>query len=326
MSRFPQLVVTGTHSSGKNYTSRILHELGFRNFLREPLNPYSPPGIWLGDNGCTYTYCDTRSPAAKQALIKRKLFRVTGLPVFATPATVRDYASLWRGALVRVGLWYSGKSFVIKDPFALFAADFLKSRCGILPWIIIRHPADFIANSLRTATPFHFASLKADSEFEERLGDKFRELRAYASHPDHQTLFHQNLVYWMICAHCSLRYADEWSADSHYALNLLDSINANPVQAYGTSLCRLGVRIPHDELAKAIERAGAPAVNAAGLSRLRQTGEALTKPDPRERLKPLTPAMLGEIDRVALETYAKLERLEALLSQNRPNSDAYASD
>jgi hypothetical protein len=70
MSKFPRLVVSGTHSSGKNYTSRILYELGFRNFLQEPLSPLSPPGIWLGKKSCLYTYCDTRSPKSKQALIK----------------------------------------------------------------------------------------------------------------------------------------------------------------------------------------------------------------------------------------------------------------
>jgi len=314
VSKFPRLVVTGTHSSGKNYTSRILYELGFRNFLQEPLSPLSPPGIWLGKKSCLYTYCDTQSPESKQALIKRKLFRFTGLPVFAAPATPRDYASLWKAALIRIGLWYSRKSFVIKDPFCLFVADFLKADCGILPWIIIRHPADFIANSLRTATPFDFGSLEADSEFEERLGGGFRELRAYASHPDHQTLFHQNLVYWMICAHFSLRYADEWATSSRYAFNLLDSINADPEGRIGLSLQRCGFHVAKHELASALERLNG-SQHVKDLRKLQQSAETLNKPDPKERLNPLTPSMIGEVERMTSHIYSELEKLEMTLSE-----------
>jgi hypothetical protein len=228
-------------------------------------------------------------------LIKRKLFRFTGLPVFATPASFRDYASLWKAALIRIGLWYSGRSFVIKDPFCLFAADFLKSGCGILPWIIVRHPADFITNSLRTATPFDFGSLEADSEFEERLGGGFRELRAYASHPDHQTLFHQNLVYWMVCAHFSLRYADEWAASPKYAFNLLDSINADPEGRIGFSLQRCGFHVAKHNLAAALERVSSPQ-HVKDLRKLQQSAETLNKPDPSyhgavwtQAVKPLGP-------------------------------------
>ena len=203
--------------------------------------------------------------------------------------------------MIRIGLWYSGRSFVIKDPFCLFVADFLKADCGILPWIIIRHPADFIANSLRTATPFDFSSLEADSEFEERLGGEFRELRAYASHPDHQTVFHQNLVYWMICAHFAMRYAREWDATSRYAFNLLDSINADPVERIGLSLQRCGFHVAKHELASALERP--------------KSAETLNAPDPKERFSPLSPLMLKEVDRMTSHVYLELEKLERYLSE-----------
>jgi hypothetical protein len=103
MSKFPRLVVTGTHSSGKNYTSRILYELGFRIFLQEPLSPLSPPGIWLGKKSCLYTYCDTQSPESKQALLKRKLFQPTGNRQDLSPALFFDH-SIW-GLSVQRGVW-----------------------------------------------------------------------------------------------------------------------------------------------------------------------------------------------------------------------------
>lgn len=313
MAQFPRLVVTGTHSSGKNYTSRVLYELGFRNFLQEPLSPVCPPGIWLGKKRCLYTYCDSRSPEAKQALIKRKLFGVTGLPLFATPATVRDYASLWKAALIRIGLWYSGRSFVIKDPFCLFVADLLKSSCGVTPWIIIRHPADFVANALRNDIPYDFWSLEGDPEFEKRLGSIFEELKAYANESSHQTWFHQNLVYWLICAHLVLYYASRWDSKSSYAFNLLDSINADPLGRIGSSLHRCGFRFSQHELASALDRASS-VQQVHDLKQLQQTAETLSKPDPNKRLHPLTPTMIAEVDRMASKIYAELEELEGALS------------
>jgi hypothetical protein len=44
----------------------------------------------------------------------------------------------------------------------------------------------------------------------------------------------------MVCAHFSLRYADEWAASPKYAFNLLDSINADPEGRIGFSLQRCG--------------------------------------------------------------------------------------
>ncbi len=162
LDRCRRLAVTGTHSSGKNYTSRVLYELGFRNFLQEPLNPLSPPGIWMPKKDRSYTYCDSLSSASKQAMIRRKLFGLTGLPLSARPASIRDYASLWKAALTRIGLWRFGQSFVIKDPFCLFVADLLKTSLDISPWIIIRHPADFVAHCLRNNVRGDFSSFEWD--------------------------------------------------------------------------------------------------------------------------------------------------------------------
>jgi len=308
-----RLAVIGTHHSGKSYTSRILYELGFRHFLQEPLNPFSPPGVWLGKTQCTYTYCDTQSPPAKQAMIERKLFGVTGLPLVARPRTLRNYASLWKAALVRLGLWHSRKSFVIKDPFCLFAADFLHTKLGISPWIIIRHPGDFVANSLRKGIPADFSSFEGDPEFADRLGEEYKQLKQYAENPDHRTLFHRNLVYWILCAQIALRSVSRWKPDSRYAFNLLDTLNENPLGAVEGSLRRLGCGFTRQKVAEAIKRASGQET-AKNLHRLHRSAEAaLSRPEPTERLKPLTPEMLAELDRMTAGVYKQLKALELRL-------------
>jgi hypothetical protein len=84
MSKFPRLVVTGTHSSGKNYTSRILYELGFRNFLQEPLNPLSPPGVWMPKEVHSLTQGDTfRLPPPSDDSQKAQLRRPHAFTSFA---------------------------------------------------------------------------------------------------------------------------------------------------------------------------------------------------------------------------------------------------
>lgn len=304
-----RLVVTGTHSSGKNYVSRVLHQLGFRYFLNEPLNPLSPPGIWLGNKDCVYTYCDRESAESKQAMLERKLRSVSGLPFIAGPRSIRDYAALWKAALSRVVLWNSGRSFVIKDPFCLFVADLLKTRLHMSPWIIIRHPADFVANCVRNKVPADFRSFEWDLEFRDRLGGFFDDVRGYACGPDHSDDFHQNIAYWMVCAKVALDSCARWRDEGGYALTLLDTLNADPEQTFARALAQCGVSFEFGMVSQALDAAQAGG-SFRGLSRLQQTQDILNKPSAEERLTPLTPAMLEQIEEVTGDLYQQLQALE----------------
>jgi hypothetical protein len=310
MSKCLRLVVTGTHSSGKNYTSRVLHQLGFRYFVQEPLNPFSPPGVWMGKRDCVYTYCDRDSSRRKQAMLIRKLRGFSGLPFFASPGGARDYAALWKAALSRIVLWSSGQSFVIKDPFCLFVADLLKTRLHISPWIIVRHPADFIANCVRNKVPADFRSFEWDLEFRDRLGGFFDDVRAYACDPDHSDDFYQNIAYWMVCAKVALDSCARWRDEGGYALTLLDTLNADPEQAFVRALARCGVSFEIGMVAQALD-AAQTAGSLSGLSRLQQTHDVLSKPSAQERLTPLTPAMLAQIEAATGDLYHQLQALEA---------------
>jgi hypothetical protein len=48
---------------------------------------------------------------------------------------------------------------------------------------------------------------------------------------------------------------------------------------------------------------------------LQQSAETLNKPDPKERLNPLTPSMIGEVERMTSHIYSELEKLEMTLSE-----------
>lgn len=165
------ILVTGAHRSGSTWVGRILSRAPGVGYLHEPFNA-SPMYPQPRDAPMTYwyLYLDDQAPAAYHHHFEQLLrwrYRLGA----------RLLAIQGRRQLL-MGLKYSwlcrrqrGRRMCMKDPLALFSAEWLVAHFGVLPVVMIRHPGAFVYSLLRKSWRPPWADLLA----QERLMKRFFE-------------------------------------------------------------------------------------------------------------------------------------------------------
>jgi hypothetical protein len=153
----PPILVTGSHRSGTTWVGKMLARAPGTAYVHEPFNPQRGPG-WVGERlPHWYLYVcgdneDRFLPLFRRVMelrypLGRDLVRVRG----ARP--LGQVLLEWpRSQPHRL----RGDRPVLKDPIALFSAEWLAERFDAHPVVMIRHPAAFAGSLKRLAWRFDF--------------------------------------------------------------------------------------------------------------------------------------------------------------------------
>lgn len=159
------ILVTGSHRSGTTWTGRMLCASGEAGYIHEPFNPKRRPG-WTGDRiPYWFLYVTERNEPYYRPLVDRFLkFRypvrdnlpslgsARGLGLFAM-----DTARSLRPRLARARP-------LVKDPIALFSAEWLARTYDMDVVVMIRHPAAFASSIKRLNWRFEFRDWLAQDD------------------------------------------------------------------------------------------------------------------------------------------------------------------
>lgn len=149
------ILVTGAHRSGSTWTGRIIASSRNVRYIHELFNPDAhKPGICAAAFEREFTYlCDENSGEYVQAIDACLRFR------YQTADGIRSISSLKTGARffrdrARFALSrMTGMRPLLKDPHAIFSAEWLARTFNMDVVILVRHPAAF-AGSLKKANWF----------------------------------------------------------------------------------------------------------------------------------------------------------------------------
>ena len=180
MSNAP-ILVTGSHRSGTTWTGKTLAASQQLAYVHEPLNPKRSPG-WAGnripywylyicrDNERYYRDVFERVMALRYP-IKDNLTEVRGLRQLALFASDAPRSLVYRARSLRP---------LVKDPLALFSAEWLAEAFGMQVVVLIRHPAGFASSLKRLNWQFKFRSwLAQDLLMRDWLGPFQRQMHDY---------------------------------------------------------------------------------------------------------------------------------------------------
>lgn len=184
----PPILVTGAPRSGSTWVGNILALDRHSGYIHEPFNKHCPDGRCQARFAHSFTYVTAANEApyftALRDTLAWKYSLGAELKSLKTPRhlarMVRDlgYFEAKRQAQARV---------ILKDPLALFSADWLAQRFGAQVVVVIRHPAAFVA-SLRAAGwhRVHFAMFRDQPQLmRDRLAPFAEEVAAAtATMPD----------------------------------------------------------------------------------------------------------------------------------------------
>jgi hypothetical protein len=159
------ILVTGSHRSGTTWTGRMLCATGEAGYIHEPFNPKRRPG-WGGDRfPYWFMYVNERNESFYRPVVDRALaFRY---PVRDNLAALRkprgvglfalDVARSLRPRLLRARP-------LIKDPIALFSAEWLARTYDMDVVVMIRHPVAFASSIKRLNWRFEFRDWLAQDD------------------------------------------------------------------------------------------------------------------------------------------------------------------
>lgn len=150
-ARRPPILVTGAPRSGSTWVGNILALDADSGYVHEPFNKNCPNGRCRASFRQSFTYvtAETEGPylEALRDTIAWKYSLGADLAGIRTP---RNLARMLRDFGYFEAMRRRSARMILKDPLALFSAEWIAARFGAQVVVVIRHPAAFVA-SLRAA-------------------------------------------------------------------------------------------------------------------------------------------------------------------------------
>ncbi len=233
--RAAPILLTGAHRSGSTWTGRMLALAPELTYIHEPFNlqdyPDSPVRHW-------FEYVSCQDEGERQACFRKYLRSYLsrwGVRYWQPkheklgPMTPRYLAGTLKKKL-------TGRA-LMKDPLALFSAEWIAAQFQAQVVITVRHPAAFVASLKAKGWTFDFTHWsQQDRLMAEHLSAYQPQIEAYAQQsPD---LVTQGILLWNALYDTVRRYQQlhpDWIVITH------EAISRAPVEAFQQLYDRLGL-------------------------------------------------------------------------------------
>lgn len=202
------ILVTGSHRSGTTWVGQMLCLSGELGYVYEPFRPrmYERPGWMVEKFPYWFQYI---GPENEQEYIERvtNLLRLK-MPFWGQWKDVHNSRHFFR----LVGNWFSGMQYrlrgmgpLLKDPFAVFLAEWLAQRFGVQVVVMIRHPAAFASSVKRLNWTFGFHQFQEQPDLIRRYVPAYAEqIEQFVKHPPDiidTAILQWNLIYSTVYQH-----------------------------------------------------------------------------------------------------------------------------
>lgn len=239
---FP-ILVTGSHRSGTTWAGRMLALSGEVCYVHEPFNPDRRPG-WSGGRipywfmyihpGIEHQFI----PVMENVLAYRYPIR-DNLPEIRGP---RQAALFARDVVTGMRYRMRPQRALLKDPIALFSAEWLAARFGAQVVVMIRHPSAFVSSIKRLNWSFSFAPWLVQPDLlRDWLGDYEDQMKASAF--EKVDIIDQAILMWNCLHHVIDAYRakhDDWSFVRH------EDLSADPNPGFRALYDKLGLTWSRD--------------------------------------------------------------------------------
>lgn len=201
------ILVTGAPRSGSTWLGNVLSLAPDVGFVHEPFNRFCSQGLCRASFPHFFMYVTEENEAPYLEPMRDTLAwrfspgaELRAIPARSKPKPPRALARLARDYAYFEQMRRKGARMIIKDPIALFSADWIARRFGARVVVIIRHPAGFVASMRAANFVMHFRALARQSSLlEDRLAPFADEIRAATPHPS--SSIEANTLLWRILHH-----------------------------------------------------------------------------------------------------------------------------
>ena len=195
------ILVTGSHRSGTTWVGRMLALSPQVGYVHEPFNLHHSQGICRARFEHWYTYlCERNAGPYEAALADTLAFRFGWGAALSGMRSLLSLPRIWREGRATGRLRAARCRPLMKDPIALFSAEWLARRFDMRVIVMIRHPAAFVGSLKKAGWSHRFSDFTAQPLLMERLpaplGD---QIRTHAASP--QPIVDQACLLWNLIHH-----------------------------------------------------------------------------------------------------------------------------
>lgn len=225
---FP-ILVTGSHRSGTTWVGRMLCAGGQVFYVSEPFNVGPVGPRWIPNFPYWFYYISSQNALKYEELLQNVI--ELRYPLFRNTLRIRrlrHVGRLGRDWLLSKYARLLGKRPLIKDPIALFSAEWLAQRFNMKVIVMIRHPAAFASSLKRLNWQFDFANwLKQDLLMQNLLSPFQDQIQEYARNK--KDIIDQAILMWNVIYSIVHQYRQahpDWMFVKH------EEIAANPLKGF----------------------------------------------------------------------------------------------
>lgn len=235
------ILVSGAIRSGSTWVGRMLSHSSELQYIHEPFNLKCRQGVCQADFNKWYSYVDedvANYDATYLALADTLSFRYRLKAELKYLEKRKDFLRMLRDYLVARRASLMNLRPLMKDPLALFSAEWLSRTFNMDCVIVIRHPAAFVSSLKVKGWSFPFSHLLQQPLLMERYLEPFREDINEYSHYQ-KDLVSQAILLWKIVHSVVLMYQDDhpdWIYVRH------EDISRNPIFEFAELYRRLDLR------------------------------------------------------------------------------------
>lgn len=251
------ILVTGAHRSGTTWVGKVLAADPQVAYISEPLNVWHRPGVMRAPIDHWYTYiCPDNEDVFFPALIETINFRYhLGKEIKSlrslkdTLRMGRDFSTFAKGRIIH-------QRPLIKDPFAVFSANWFARRLDCQVVCVIRHPAAFVSSLVRLDWSFELRDLLDQPLLMRDWLEPFRgEIEKIQIEP--RDMVAQASLLWKIIYQVVYHLREQIS-DFHVVRH--EDLSADPIEGYQLLYYNLGLNYSPEvvEEVVALSRSGNP--------------------------------------------------------------------
>lgn len=225
------ILVTGSHRSGSSWAGKMLSLSPSVAYINEPFNIHHSPRICKAKFEYWFTYvCEQNESLYANDIEDCIHFKYPLSEAFKSSTSAKDIVKLARDYLLTVKYKTLNKRPLVKDPIALFSAEWLVKKFNMDAVVLIRHPAAF-AGSLKSPQWSHPFSHFLDQPLlmEQHLSSYKTEIERFAENDSNNDFVGQAILLWNLIHHMILRYKKN---ESNWIFVRHEDLSLNPVDEF----------------------------------------------------------------------------------------------
>lgn len=249
MDNLSPVLVTGAHRSGTTWVGKMLAASGHFGYISEPLNFWHRRGVFNAPVDHWYEYVSAKNEGtylpAFDDLLNYRYHTWQEIKSLRSPKDVgRMVRDAWRFRQGRK----QNLVPLLKDPFAVFSAQWFARRLGCRVVITVRHPAAFYSSLKRLDWSFSFNHmLKQPLLMEDWLEPFSSEMTSVQSAGDR---LDRACLLWRMIYHVVEQYKE---VKQPFTIVRHEDLSLEPIEEFSKIYKKLWIAFDQDTQAKILE-------------------------------------------------------------------------